>query len=235
MNLVSRSSLAAALGLTMAVCGCDQTTPPQPLSLQSSAPLTIPVHKQSEIHSLPLAANGQASPLERDRLRAFIADVAGSRPDALHVTIGGEPTRAQLREIKALLVLDGVDPSKIEVAPAGTGPRAPLTIAVDRYSATPPVCSPWTSVSTASAEVNANPARSDLGCTTLNNLGAMVADPHDLVKGSSDPYAYGDTSATAVSRYRNDEVKPFLRPGGFAPGSGGGGGGGGASASTGGQ
>jgi hypothetical protein len=55
------------------------------------------------------------------------------------------------------------------------------------------------------------------------------------VKGSSDPYAYGDTSATAVSRYRNDEVKPFLRPGGFAPGSGGGGGGGGASASTGGQ
>jgi type IV pilus biogenesis protein CpaD/CtpE len=81
--------------------------------------------------------------------------------------------------------------------------------------------------------VNANPARADLGCTTLNNLGAMVADPHDLVKGSSDPYAYGDTSATAVSRYRNDDVKPFLRAGGFAPGAVGGGGG--ASASTGGQ
>jgi pilus assembly protein CpaD len=228
MNLVSKSSIAAALGITIALCGCDQTTTPQPLSLQSSAPLTIPVHKQSEIHSLPLAANGQPSPIERDRLRAFIADMAGSRPDALHVTIGGEPTGAQLREIKALLVTDGVDPKKIDVAPAGTAPSAPLTIAVDRYIATPPACSPWTGVSTASAEVNANPARPDLGCSDLNNLGAMVADPHDLVKGASDPYAYGDTAATAVSRYRSDEVKALPRSGGFTAG-------GGASASTGGQ
>jgi pilus assembly protein CpaD len=228
MNLVSKSSIAAALGITIVLCGCDQSTTPQPLSLQSSAPLTIPVHKQSEIHSLPLAANGQPSPLERDRLRAFIADMAGSRPDALHVTIGGEPTGAQLREITALLVKDGVDPKKIEVAAAGTAPRAPLTIAVDRYIATPPVCSPWTGVSTASAEVNANPTRADLGCSDLNNLGAMVADPHDLVKGASDPYAYGDTAATAVTRYRSDEVKALPRSGGFTVG-------GGASASTGAQ
>jgi hypothetical protein len=62
----------------------------------------------------------------------------------------------------------------------------------------------------------------------------MVADPHDLVNGSSEPYAYGDTAATAVSRYRSDEVKALTRSGGFAPGSGGGGGGG-ASASSGGQ
>ena len=236
-NILSKSSLAAAIGIAMALSACDETTPPQPISLRSDAPLTIPVQKQTQTHPLFVGANGQASPLERDRLRAFIADMAGSRPDALHVTITGTPTAAQLKGLTTLLVTDGVDPQKIAVAPAGAA-RGQLAISIDRYVATPPVCNPWGTVYTASADVNANPARADIGCSNLNNLGAMVADPHDLVKGSSDPYSDGISAATAVSRYRNDDVKPFLRQGSFAPGgsaSNSSGGGAGASASTGGQ
>jgi pilus assembly protein CpaD len=238
MNLLSKSSFAAGIGIAIALSGCDQSTPPQPLSLQSAAPLTIPVQKQTQTHPLYLGANGQPTPLERDRLRAFIADMAESRPDALHVTIGGEPTAVQLRELTTLLVIDGVDPHKIAVAPPGAA-RSPLAITVDRYVATPPVCNPWGAAYTASPDVNANPARAELGCSDLNNLGAMVADPHDLVKGSSEPFADGNTAATAVSRYESDAVKPFVNSGGFAPGAGASsnssGGGAGASASGGGQ
>ena len=225
MNLLSTSSFAVGIGIAMALAGCDQTTPPQPLSLQSSAPLTIPVHKDTQTHPLSLGANGQPSPLERDRLRAFIADMAGSRPDALHVTINGQPTPVQLRGLTNLLVADGVNLEKIAVAPS-VASRSQLTITIDRYVATPPICNPWGTVYTASAEVNANPARAEVGCSDLNNLGAMVADPHDLVKGSSDPYADGTTAARAVSRYRSDTVKPFISAGGFAPAPGGGGSGG---------
>lgn len=237
MNLFSKSSFAVGIGITIALGGCDQATPPQPLSLQGPAPMTIPVQKQTEAHPLYLGANGQPTPLERDRLRAFIADMAGSRPDALHVTISGQPTAAQLRTLTTLLVIDGVDPQKIAVASPGAA-RSPLAITVDRYVATPPVCNPWGTAFTASADVNANPARAELGCSDLNNLGAMVADPHDLVKGSSDPYADGTTAAAAVSRYHSDTVKPLVNSGGFAPGAGtssSGGGGAGASASAGGQ
>jgi pilus assembly protein CpaD len=218
MNLLSKSSFAVGIGIAIALSGCDQATPPQPLSLQSSAPLTIPVHKDSQTHPLALGANGQLSPLERERLRAFIADMAGTRPDAIHVTVTGTPSAVQLRRLTSLLISDGVDPQKIAIAPP-VGARSPLTITVDRYVATPPVCNPWGGIYTASAEVNANPARAELGCSDLNNLGAMVADPHDLVKGSSDPYADGTTAARAVSRYRSDSVKAFIAPGGFGPGS----------------
>ena len=191
------------------------------------------MHKQSQTHPVSLGANGQLTPLERERLRAFIADMAGDRPDALHVTVSGTPSTVQLRGLTSLLVGDGVDPQKIAVAASG-GARSPLTITIDRYVATPPVCHPWGSIYTAGGEVNANPARADLGCSDLNNLGAMVADPHDLVKGSSDPYGNGATAAAAVTRYENDRVKPFIAPGGFGPGAGGSNSGGGAS-SAGGQ
>ena len=218
MNLLSKSSFAVGLGFAMALSGCDQATPPQPLTLQGAAPLTIPVHKDTQTHPLLLGANGQPSPLERERLRAFIADMAGSRPDAIHVTISGQPTPVQVRALTTLLVTDGVNREKIAVAPPSAA-RSPLTITIDRYVATPPVCNPWGTVYTASAEVNANPARADLGCSDLNNLGAMVADPHDLVKGSSDPYASGATAARAAARYQSDTVKPLPNSGGFGPGS----------------
>jgi pilus assembly protein CpaD len=216
-NLLSKSSFALVIGIAVALSGCDQSTPPQPLSLQSGAPLTIPVHKDSQTHPLALGANGQPSPLERDRLRAFIADMAGSRPDAIHVTITGAPSAVQLRALTSLLVSDGVDPQKIAIAPPAAG-RSPLTLTIDRYVATPPVCNPWGTIYTASTEVNANPARSQLGCSDLNNLGAMVADPHDLLKGSSDPYGSGVTAARAAARYEGDTIKPFVNSGGFAPG-----------------
>jgi pilus biogenesis lipoprotein CpaD len=234
MNPLSKSSFAVGIGLVIGLSGCDQATPPQPLSLQSAAPLTIPVEKQTQTHALYLGGNGQATPLERDRLHAFIADMAGRRPEALHVTISGAPTAVQLRSLTTLLIGDGVDPHKIAVAPSQSA-RSPLTITVDRYVATPPLCNPWGAANTASPDVNANPARAELGCSDLNNLGAMVADPHDLVKGSSYPYADGATAAAAVSRYESDAVKPFLSPGGFGPGAGGSSGGSGTSGSTGGQ
>ena len=226
MNLLSKSSFAVGMGIALAVSGCDQATPPQPASLQSTSQLTIPVQKQTQTHPLYFGTNGQFSPLERDRLRAFIADMAGSRPDALHVTISGGPTAVQIRALTTVLVGDGLDPQKITVAPPGA-PRTAVSISVDRYVATPPVCEPWGAIYTASAEVNANPARDYLGCSDLNNLGAMVADPHDLVKGSSDPYADGATAGRAASRYQSDSVKGFLSPGGFGPGGGSSSGGGG--------
>lgn len=231
MNLLSKSSFAAGIGIAMALAGCDQATPPQPMSVQGTAPLTIPVQKQTQTHALYLGANGQASPLERDRLRAFIADMAGNRPEALHVTISGAPSAAQQRELTKLLVVDGVAPDKIAVAPPGAA-RSSLAVTVDRYVATPPVCNPWASVYTASTEVNANPARAQLGCSDLNNLGAMVADPHDLIKGSSSPYADGTTASTAVSRYQTDSVKQLIAPGGFGPGGVGGSSGGGSGGSA---
>jgi pilus assembly protein CpaD len=229
------NKFASARFITFTLSGfllaaCSTEVAPQPASLQSTAPLAIAVHEQSETHAVPLATDGRPTAFERDRLNAFVADLARSRPDALHATISGTAPRDTLLDIEKTLVSAGVDPQKITFAPAAAGaaPRS-IVVAVVRYVADPPPCAPWGVNQTASGLANGNPAPPELGCTDLVNLSVMVADPHDLVKGSSSPYGSGETAANAVGRYRADRVKPFIAPGGFGPGgtSGGGSSGGG--------
>lgn len=212
-----KSWIAGAFGVAaVALAGCSQKVSAPPPAIQSTAPLAIPVHRQTESHMVPLALNGRVAPIERARLDAFVADLAGSRPDALHATVSGAHSEAQLRTVTRMLVRDGIAPNKITVVPTSGRRMDEVTISVDRYVAAAPRCNPWGSIYTASSKKNANPTPTDFGCTDLENLGAMVADPHDLVKGESSPYADGTTAATAVSHYRLDEIPPLPNPGGFS-------------------
>ena len=92
---------------------------------------------------------------------------------------------------------------------------------VERAVATPPDCPGWSTAATAATD-NTTSAR--LGCSNLNNLAAMVADPNDLVAGSTRLNADGATGAAAVKRYHDDKVKVLVdHNAAFAPGGGAGG------------
>lgn len=233
-HLSRHSSLFMLFAGTALLVACTVPPAPPPPALQAAPPLEIPVHKETTQHTLQVGPRGQVSSLERSRLSAFIADLAGSRPEALHVVVSGARPGEDLGRVVKMLVSDGVDPAKIGVARTqATAGTAIVTISVDKYVATPPVCEPWKSVSSADYENNA--ARPDLGCSDLNNLGAMIADPNDLVQGTSSRFADGTTAASAVRRYHEDNVKDLPALSGFkvtAPSSGGGGAGASTSAGT---
>jgi type IV pilus biogenesis protein CpaD/CtpE len=56
------------------------------------------------------------------------------------------------------------------------------------------------------------------------NVAAMVANPHDMIRGHGDARADGAEAEGAVTRLRQDHAKPLLNPAGSAGGGAGGGG-----------
>lgn len=213
-----RVALPAALAcLAAALVGCESPSgPPR----QAATSLELNVNRTTERHDVQLGPTGRPSALERQRLDAFVADLAGNRPDALQATISGPHTEPQLRSIAKILADDGLDPKRIAIAPAGGAPiaAAPVSIVIDRYAVVPPPCAPWQALASASADNSAT--RPDFGCTNQKNLGAMIADPRDLIKSASSPYADGATAASAVQRYHEDKLKPLPALQGYAVGGG---------------
>ena len=215
----ARLSLLAGFALVaLGVTACQEPPPPEPKL--SAEPAAIEVDKNTTTHKLQVDGGGRPSDLEKHRLKAFIADTGGSRPESLHVTINGSRPEAQLRSIKNLLVADGVTDSKIVIASSAAGKSggsSTVTISVDRFVAVAPHCPPW---STGEVATNDNSTRPNLGCANLANFAAMVADPEDLVAGSSSRYGDGKTAAAAVQRYDEDKLKELPKSNeGFIAGS----------------
>jgi pilus biogenesis lipoprotein CpaD len=196
------------------LAGCAQEASPAPTP-HAAAPQAFTLREQTESHTLQLGSDGKASALERDRLDAFIANLAIKRPDALHVSVGGTSNDVQLQGAVRMLAEDGIDPTKIVLAPTRQAAAATgqVIVEIDLYRADAPACAPWSTI--VSATDDGNTGRPDLGCSDLANLDAMVADPRDLIKSSTTPYANGVTSATAVQRYNEDDVKPLPEASGF--------------------
>ena len=59
------------------------------------------------------------------------------------------------------------------------------------------------------------------------NTAAMVANPHDMIRGHGTATADGAVADAAITRLRQDKVKPLLNPGSYSAGGGAGAGGGG--------
>jgi pilus biogenesis lipoprotein CpaD len=197
------------LGLVLA--GCGTTAPPGPqgpvdLGDYQAAPRDlVQVESYSDSHPVHLGRGGSIGKPERDRLAAYIADVAKNRPESLRVALHGPASPAQLRQVEGLLVASGVDPRYIR-ADWRSGPRAPrgaIIVAVERAIAVLPDCPGWINHVSAPEDNLTNP---NLGCSDVSNFAAMVSDPHHLRQGASSIYSDGEVAATMVTDYRTDKV-----------------------------
>jgi pilus assembly protein CpaD len=74
-----------------------------------------------------------------------------------------------------------------------------VTVTVGRYVATPPPCPNWEKPP---GYDWANTPMSNLGCATASNLGLMLADPGDLVRGREVGASDGTAQAKAVEQFR---------------------------------
>ena len=132
--------------------------------------------------------------------------VAGG-PESLHATVTvGSDGRGEA--VASELVAMGVDPANIHImdAPATRTPSGMdrVDVVLSRYVVTPPSCPDW---SQQLGKVESQGHASNFGCSTVTNLGMMVADPRDLVAGRALGPSDGTREAAAVQRYREDKVK----------------------------
>jgi pilus assembly protein CpaD len=81
-----------------------------------------------------------------------------------------------------------------------------VRVVVNRHVVVPPNCPDWSKPATADY---GNTPMSNLGCSTTANLGAMVADPGELVQGRQPGAADAEGSTGAIRRYRTDKIKPL--------------------------
>jgi pilus assembly protein CpaD len=118
------------------------------------------------------------------------------------------------------------------------GATSGVEIVLERFLVIPPSCGNF---SKQMGDGSQDYLSSNYGCATEANLGMMVANPRDLIRGREQGAYRGKVMAAGVNRYDNDKVKALLdvttttsieAP---AATSSGGGGGGSSTGTTGGQ
>ena len=85
-------------------------------------------------------------------------------------------------------------------------PANTLLVVVERYVVTPPDCPNWTK---SSSDDHDNSQTSNFGCSTVTNLGLMVANPRDLVIARQLGPASAAQAGLAIQRYRSGQTAPL--------------------------
>lgn len=196
--------------------------------IEAGSPKRLEVDQAMYRHSVYFETDrAELTGAQRDRLLAFLDGVQPSGRDVLRIE-GHADERAtdlynlelasrRIQAVEDFLREHGYD--GIEVTTAAYGEAAPAVVGggpdawqrnrraeliLERYLVTLPACPDW---SRRSGTDFANLPHSNQGCATESNLGLMIAEPRDLVRGRGLGPADGTHQAEAIVRYRTDEVK----------------------------
>jgi len=165
-------------------------------------------------HDVEFSGNAdQPTTEELQRLATFMERIALGYGDQVRIAAGGPLDRRRAAAIAASLKRRGI---ASELA-AGDSPPGRVSVAIGRHVVTPPSCPDW---SRRSESDFTNLASANFGCANAANLGLMVADPGDLVRGRSAPTADGEAAVLAIQRYRAGKTRPLAE--GDTQGGGGG-------------
>lgn len=158
-------------------------------------------------HDVRFDGNGFATD-ERERLEGFLGQINLRRSDGVYLVAVPNAQSAN----RKLLLADYLSGRGIDVGsrrsdfgmkiPAGDA----VSIVVRRYVVTLPGCPDW------SGELTSynNMPTSNWSCASSTNLGLMVAEPEDLVRGRDPGLADGEASARSIDLYRKGETKEIV-------------------------
>jgi pilus assembly protein CpaD len=208
--LLASASLAGPRG---------ERLPPLPTS-EAPNPLNVTLLKLT--HDVPF--QGDTIGIEGRQqvdLDAFLASSEAQPGDPAYVQSDGSPLGAARAENLARQLADRGFATQV-IRDTTTAAHS-VRIVLERYVVTTPACPNWSAVSWANFE---NHSSSNFGCSTADDLAAMVANPRDLAVGRGLESAPSDAASLPVAKYRAG-LAPAL-PGASSGGGGGGGGGGGA-------
>jgi len=142
---------------------------------------------------------------ERMELEGFLADVGAGYGDEAWIDAGSDPMgAARSSAVMATLARHGIMASHDNLAYGAALQPGEVRLVIGRYVVTPPECPDWRKPSDTDYQ---NTPSSNYGCATATNLGAMVANPRDLLEGRTYGGPDTDTAVTAVESYRKGSVE----------------------------
>lgn len=181
---ISIVALATALGgCSGAVNGSEQA-----LTIAQQHPIAV----DNQVVSMTIKDDGSTedlSSIDKSRLSAF-ADAYlryGHGPLTITMPSGAEndlDSQEAASDIRKYLFAMGIPWSSMGGATYRTGQSGDrdLIISYTHYIATPSACGIWDGIREADRRNVRSP---NFGCSTMNNLAAMVSDPRDLVEPSA--------------------------------------------------
>ncbi len=219
---------ASVLGLGLTACApADLGTNADRGWLEASSPKRLEVDRAAYRHAVYFDTDrAELSGLEQDRLLTFLASVEPNTRDTIRLEGHADERASDLynlelagrraQAVSTFLHQHGFESVTVTTssygeripAVAGTGPDAwrqnrRVELVLERYLVTLPACPDW---SRETGTDFANLPHSNFGCATESNLGLMVAEPKDLVRGRTLGPADGVHQAEGIVRYRTGKV-----------------------------
>lgn len=208
----SHTAKGFALALAFGVAGCGGFNGVE--QAQYDANYTHPISVEADVATLNIdvvpGQPGVTSP-DRDAIAGFAAGYRQRGHGPLTIaTPSGSPNEGAaavaLSDVRDVLSEHGVGGNDLSYTPyraSGTDSSAPLILSFRRYVAKPTACGDW------SGSYSYNPSNGLLpnhGCSTQNNLAAMIADPGDLISPRNMAPADAARRGTVLEKYRAGEA-----------------------------
>lgn len=206
-----RSALCAAVLFTS---GCANLYPE--LKDYEATPKTVDAQQYTYGTDANFAAGDAILPREEEqRLAHYIERMAIGKYDEVTLVAFNDAAPSNLIErrlaaVQGLLKRQNVPVHGVQWSDGfaaetpENGDAGRIRILVDRYLITLPGCPDWTKSPTGSFD---NQVHSNWGCATATNLGAMLAEPRDLIQGRANTYTDGNYAVKSIQRYRSGETK----------------------------
>lgn len=146
--------------------------------------------------------NGERDPSvsERTKLDAFLRNIQIGSGDFILLDGGSPEQRIALGARLAYQHL-----SVHQTGEDGTPGR--VNVFVERYVVTPPSCPDWSKPVGQDSE---NTPLTNFGCANTANLGMMVVNPRELIRGTTPGPSDGEAVSAAIKRYRQGETKELI-------------------------
>lgn len=158
------------------------------------------------------------SRLARDDIQALKAamdDISPSAADTVEIELASSQAKnsARREHLSRLLRAMGYDGKTILFTPSETLARDDVRLKISYAAVVPPRCPDWRK----SPVTNySNTPHGGFGCAFHTNLGAMVADPRDLVESDSRPSPDAERNALVIQEYRSNVAPPAAADAGGA-------------------
>lgn len=217
-----------ALSIALAACMMPEAgTNPNLGWLEASSPKSLEVERAQYRHTIHFATDqADLTAAERERLLTFLRTVVPTRQDTLMIE-GHADERAtdlynlelasrRITSVGDFLGEHGL--GRIPIQTSAFGEQVPavagsdsaswqqnrrVELVLERHLVELPPCPDW---SRESGLDYSNLPGSNFGCATQTNLGLMVANPGDLVRGRKLAPASGIHAADGIVRYRTGQV-----------------------------
>jgi pilus assembly protein CpaD len=155
------------------------------------------------VHDVRFPSGAQITSGEMAQLDAFINRHDIGYGDRVYVLANASNARQRTTNVINYMKAHGIAAVGLNSVEAQPGM---VRIVINRHIVVPPNCPDWSKPMTSDYS---NTPMSNLGCSTTANLGAMVADPGELIQGRQAGAADAEESTGAIRRYRTDKIKPL--------------------------